>query len=65
LQCAYLRGVAGAEISFFISQNVPGGDDPAGTSEEFDQVLALREEVDRLRDPVQRTHLLAAFRLTV
>src|SRR4028118_398923 len=45
-------------MSLFISQNVPGGDDPAGASEEFDQVLALREEVERLRGPVQRTLLL-------
>ena len=26
-EVAYLRGVAGAEPSFFISQNVPGGDE--------------------------------------
>jgi len=26
-EIAYLRGVAGAEPSFFISQNVPGGDE--------------------------------------
>jgi hypothetical protein len=52
-------------MSFFISQNVPAGEDPAGASEEFDQVLALCVEVCRLRGPVQRTHLLAVLRLTV
>jgi hypothetical protein len=50
-----IYGDTAAQSQTAPNQTTRSGEPPAGTSEEFDQVLALREEVDRLRDPVQET----------